>query len=123
MRDLDIFELLIDDSDEEQAWQSFLILTVSDVTYLYINLLRDSGYNSTLQISISKLSATAMNFQLNQEYNETVSDNEVKQTSLVVKKITPAEMKKSAPGFEMAIVLFSTIGLSIFMSRRRRKMK
>ncbi|PWI46749.1 hypothetical protein CEE45_15280 [Candidatus Heimdallarchaeota archaeon B3_Heim] len=123
LRDLDIFELLIDDSDEEQAWQSFLILTVSDVTYLYINLLRDSGYNSTLQISISKLSATAMNFQLNQEYNETVSDNEVKQTSLVVKKITPAEMKKSAPGFEMAIVLFSTIGLSIFMSRRRRKMK
>ncbi len=124
LRDLDIFSTYRTSSDDLKVWQTMLILTVSDITYLFIDLERQVAlYNGTLQVAISKLSATAMNFQLNQEYNDTVSDNEVKQTSLVVKKITPAEMKKSAPGFEMAIVLFSTIGLSIFMSRKRRKMK
>ena len=62
-----------------------------------------------------------MTFDLDQEYNDTVSDNEVKQKDLVVKKITPAEMKKSAPGFEMVLVVLTTAGFSYYMSRKRRK--
>ncbi|MHA1978796.1 MAG: hypothetical protein ACW98I_17980 [Candidatus Hodarchaeales archaeon] len=65
--------------------------------------------------------ATSMTFQLNQEYDDAVSVNEVKQKNLVVKKISPAEMKKSTPGFELALVVLITARFSAYMSRKRRK--
>ncbi len=122
LRDLDIFGTYMSGSDDLKTWQTMLILTVSDTTYLFIDLERQVAlYNGTLQVVISKIPSTAMTFQLSEEYNDTISDNEVKQKSLVVKKITPGEMKKSAPGFELVLVLFSAAGFSFYKSRKRRK--
>ncbi len=122
LRDLDIFGTYRSGSDDLQAWQTMLILTVSDTSYLFADVERQVAlYNGTLRVVISKLSATALSFDLDQEYNDTVSDNEVKQKGLVVKKITPAEMKKSAPGFELITVVITASGFSYYISRKRRR--
>ncbi|MHA2216461.1 MAG: Heimdall-CTERM domain-containing surface protein, partial [Candidatus Hodarchaeales archaeon] len=93
----------------------------SGTSYLYMDLRRNGApYNGTLQVRVTDIGATNMVFQINQEYNETISDYEVKSTSLLVKKITPSEMKKAAPGFELSLVFITLVISSVFASRKRR---
>ncbi|MHA1945278.1 MAG: hypothetical protein ACXAC6_08545 [Candidatus Hodarchaeales archaeon] len=121
LRSLNIFSTYTSGSDNLKAWQTGLILTVSGTSYLYMDLRRNGApYNGTLQVRVTDIGATNMVFQINQEYNETISDYEVKSTSLLVKKITPSEMKKAAPGFELSLVFITLVISSVFASRKRR---
>ena len=105
----------------EYQQDSVLILTVSDLTYLYVDVLRETtNHNATLQVTITKLPATAMQFAIDQVYNNTISEYEVKSTSLLVKEIKPSEMKKAAPGFELSLVFIALVISSVFASRKRR---
>ncbi|MCK4847703.1 MAG: hypothetical protein KAT16_01620, partial [Candidatus Heimdallarchaeota archaeon] len=110
--------------DDLRAWQSTLILTVSEMSYLYFDLQRSGAfpyYNATLQVSVTDIGATNMEFYLNQEYNETISDYEVKSTGLLVKEIKPSEMKKAAPGFELSLVFIALVVSSIYTIKKRRR--
>ena len=122
LRDLTVFEAQNEDSNDVQTWRSMLILTVADTTYLYIDLYRTAATrNATLQILIQKLPAKHLEFDIDQEYNDTVSDTEVKSTGLLVKQITPPEMKKATPAFEMIVGIVALVTISGFMVRKRRK--
>jgi hypothetical protein len=124
LREIDIFQAQISDSNDLQAWRSFLILTVSEITYLYLDLYRQGSspyYNATLRITINKIGAPNMEFQLDQDYNDTVSDAEVRSTGLLVKQITPAEMKKASPAFETIIGLVALVSFSIVVTKKRRR--
>ena len=90
------------------------------MSYIYYDLARNAGRNATFQVKITEIGATNMEFQINQEYNETISDYEVKSTSLLVKEIKPSEMKKAAPGFELSLVFIVLVISSVFASRKRR---
>ncbi|MFX0086558.1 MAG: hypothetical protein ACFFAU_12880 [Candidatus Hodarchaeota archaeon] len=124
LQEIDIFQAQISDSNDLQAWRSFLILTVSEITYLYLDLYRWGSspyYNATLQININKIGVQNMEFQLEQEYNDTVNEAEVRSKGLLVKQITPAEMKKASPAFETIIALVALVSFSIVVTKKRRK--
>jgi hypothetical protein len=123
LRDLRIFGTFTSGSDNTHTWQSTLIQTVSEISYLYFDLQRNGAapyYNGTLHVSILNIGANNMEFHLEQEYNETVGDYEVKSTSLLVKEIKPSEMKKATPGFDLSLVFIALVISSIFASKKRR---
>ncbi len=106
---------------DEYVQDSVLILTVSDITYLFVDILRAStNHNATLQVTIAKLPATAMEFTIDHVYNDTVSEYEVKSTKLLVKAITPSEMKKSANGFGFIVSMIAVISVAAVITRKRK---
>jgi len=122
LKSLKIFGTYTSSSDDLRAWQSSLILTVSETNYLYFDLQRSGAapyYNATLHVSVIDIGSQNMEFNLNQEYNETVSEYEVKSTGLLVKEIKPSEMKKSTPGFELSLIFIALVISSVYTTRKR----
>lgn len=97
LRDLEIFESYSEDFDDTSIWRSLLILTVSGTSYLYIDLARQGPgvpgkYNLTMQVVITKLNLPSIEFQLDTEYDPTVSNQEVFVEEFLVYEIIPPEM-------------------------------
>lgn len=77
-------------------WKSALILTVSTLSYLYVDLQRedDGGplYNATMLVSIESLNAPIMSFDLDVDYNPIVGDREVFTETYAASQVIPPEM-------------------------------
>jgi hypothetical protein len=125
LRNLEIFNSHTSDRfDNTSMWRSLLILTVSDTSYLYVDLEREGPYNATMQIVITKLSLTNMDFDLpDHEYNDTTSNLEVLTEDLLATQIMSPEMEKPrrAPGFELVLAIGTLVVLSTGISLKRRK--
>jgi hypothetical protein len=124
LQDLEIFNTHTEAFDNTSVWRSLLILTVSSTSYLYVDLERQLGNNATIQIVITKLSLTNMNFDLpDHEYNDTVSDLEVLTEDLLATQIMPPEMEepRRAPGFGLAFTVGTLVILATGISLKRRK--
>ncbi|MFX0183013.1 MAG: hypothetical protein ACFE95_08035 [Candidatus Hodarchaeota archaeon] len=124
LRSLEIFETHTEAFDNTSVWRSLLILTVSSTSYLYVDLERQGGNNATMQIVITKLSLTNMDFDLpDYEYNNTESNLEVPTEDLLATQIMPPEMKKPkrAPGFSLVLTVGTLVILTTGISLKRRK--
>lgn len=129
LQNLQIFDTHDAGSDNTSVWRTLLILTVSSTSYLYVDLgrynLGGGVYaNSTMQVVITKLSLTNMDFDLpDYEYNDTASSLEVLTEDLLATQIMPPEMKKPrrAPGFGLALAVGTLVILATGISLKRRK--
>ncbi|MFX0124574.1 MAG: hypothetical protein ACFFAE_13160 [Candidatus Hodarchaeota archaeon] len=99
---LSIFSWDVQGANETMSWSTELILTVSDISYLFIDLWRydlpfpDDYANFTLLVSIEDISAPNLAFNIEEkaEYNPTVNENlEVFAEGLIANEIIPPEMR------------------------------
>jgi hypothetical protein len=137
LRSLEIFDTRTAERfDNTSTWKSLLILTVSDISYLYIDVERtdlDSGpgtdyANATLRVSISEVPVANLEFLLKYEYNSTVSDQEVFTEGLLVDEIKPSEMLEPTARFPVELLLVAggvvaggaAIAAAVIFIRRRR---
>ncbi|MFX0170510.1 MAG: hypothetical protein ACFE9L_01190 [Candidatus Hodarchaeota archaeon] len=117
-RSLEIFNTQTSERyDNTSTWISLLILTVSDTSYLYLDLRRTDvgpGWgNATLQVSISEVPITNMEFLIEYEYNHTVSDQEVFTKELLATEIKPPEMQKTTTRFPLELLLIAGGGVVV----------
>ncbi|MFW9994691.1 MAG: hypothetical protein ACFFD4_21795 [Candidatus Odinarchaeota archaeon] len=103
---------------------TFLILTVSSTSYLFIDLQRTGSIpyrNATLQVSITKIPVNELAFSVpklsDYDYNTTVNGKEVKNTEFLVTSAKPP----AAPGFELAVALVTLVVMTAVVARKRRK--
>ncbi len=126
---LEIFGTRTSGSNNTSGWQNLLILTVSPISYLYIDIQRaDTGIfeNATLFIKIHQLVSDEMDFHVptmsQYKYNETIASYEVFSDEFVAEELLASEMKKPsrAVGFELGIALFSVMLAKKLRNKRRR---
>ncbi|MFX1251782.1 MAG: hypothetical protein ACFFCZ_09260 [Promethearchaeota archaeon] len=131
LRSLEIFGTQYGSFNDTKEWRSLLILTVSSTSYLYIDLERQGGRNATLLVEITKLSLTNMDFNLDTQYNPTISNQEVFTDESIVGEIIPPEMINASRGlapfpFEILLLLGGVVGIGaivgvgIYYWRKRR---
>ncbi|MFX0212329.1 MAG: hypothetical protein ACFFDT_40525, partial [Candidatus Hodarchaeota archaeon] len=125
--------------NETMSWSTDLILTVSDISYLFINLWRydlpfPDGYaNFTLLVSIEDISAPSLVFDIEAEYDPTVNENlEVLTEGFIATEIIPPEMRNETTTptrFPVELLLIAggvvvgggaAIGAAVIFIRRRR---
>ncbi|MHA2226709.1 MAG: hypothetical protein ACXAC8_15970 [Candidatus Hodarchaeales archaeon] len=97
LRSLEIFDSQTGNFDNTSEWRSLLILTVSSTSYLYVDIERQASNNATMQVVISKLSLPNLDFQLEIDYDPTISNQEVLAEELLVNEIIPPEMLDGTP--------------------------
>ncbi|MFW9855064.1 MAG: hypothetical protein ACFFFG_08375 [Candidatus Thorarchaeota archaeon] len=121
--------------DNTSQWRSVLILTVSSMSYLFVDLEREPGsgpaLNGTMQIVIQKLSIADIGFQLDSQYNPTVSEQEVFTENPVVSDLIPPELYSipSTPPFPLEALLLvgGVVGVGavaaagVYFVRKRRQ--
>ncbi|MFX0150523.1 MAG: hypothetical protein ACFFAJ_07095 [Candidatus Hodarchaeota archaeon] len=125
---LEIFNTDSEDFGNTSIWRTMLILTVSSTSYLYVDTERWGSRNATLQVIITKLSITNLEFLIEYEYNHTVSDQEVYTKGLLATEIKPPEMRKPSVRFPFeflliaggGVVVVAAIAGVVFYIRRRR---
>lgn len=123
LRSLQIFNSFTSGSTNEQSWQSTLVLSVSkNKHYLYFDVVRSGllpSNNATIRVSITKLPITPMTFDIDRKFNENISIFETKNTKFA-EVVTPAEMKKSTPGFELMLGVASFTSIILYIRKRKR---
>ncbi|MFX0118823.1 MAG: hypothetical protein ACFFB2_03140 [Promethearchaeota archaeon] len=97
---LSIFSWDVQGVNETMSWSTDLILTVSPISYLFIDLWRydlpfpEDYANSTLLVSIEDITAPNFAFDIETEYNPTVNEDlEVFTEGAIAFEIIPPEMR------------------------------
>jgi hypothetical protein len=132
-QNLRVFDPVVTKSSVTNSSRSMLILTVSNTTYLYVDLDRDDIgggdlANATMEVRITKLSLTNIEFLVEYEYNHTVSDQEVFTEGLLANEIKPPEMGEPTARFPVELLLIAggvvagggAIAAAVVLIRRRR---
>lgn len=109
---------------ENETIDTFTILTVSSISYLYINIDKSSDI-ARLDISFETISSSELYFEslemLKFLWTTERNKGEVANKELAATQIIPSEMKPATPAFEFLIVVVAIITcISIF--RKRQKM-
>ncbi|MFX0118773.1 MAG: hypothetical protein ACFFB2_02630 [Promethearchaeota archaeon] len=102
----------------------FFILTVSSMSYLYINIYKES-VNVNLRISIESLPSSIMYFESlemkNYPWTTERHEGEMSNKEFAATQIIPPEMKGAAPAFEFLITLTAMIICVDFIRKRQKK--
>ncbi|MFX0183012.1 MAG: hypothetical protein ACFE95_08030 [Candidatus Hodarchaeota archaeon] len=128
LRSLEIFNTDSEDFGNTSIWRTSLILTVSSTSYLYVDTERWGSRNATLQVVITKLSVTNMEFLIEYEYNHTIGEQEVFTEGLLADEIKPSEMLEPTARFPVELLLIAggvvagggAIAAAVIFIRRRR---
>ncbi|MFX1515526.1 MAG: hypothetical protein ACFFC6_04395 [Promethearchaeota archaeon] len=127
LNSLAIFDTIDSSWDGTRHWTTMLILTITSRSYLYLDVTRtlnDTNYrNATLEVLIKDITATYLDITIPPyTYNATRLIQEIRMTQLLVTQITPPEMRKSSPGFDLILTLgvVVSLGSRIIYKRRRR---
>ena len=125
LNNLAIFDTMNSGWDGTKHWNTMLILTITSRSYLYLDVTRtlnNTNYrNATLEIFIKDITATFFDITIPPyTYNATRLIQEIRMTQLLATQITPPEMRKSTPGFDLILTLGVIVSMGIIYKRRKK---